>query len=333
MLHMKKIITPTFPINHPVIEGLIKNEALFFDIETTGLNPHKNQIMLIGFARFDRRGDFALNQLFLEDPCEEAEMLTIFHRIAASSGFFVTYNGNSFDIPFINTRMKKHSQNRKLDAFYNVDLMRVIQTKHFDLPISNYKLKTVEKYMGIGRADQISGKESVDLYKNYLSTKDSSIQAKILLHNSDDIINLFKLLKIFDLAKEPEIFFDFSNEVIIANTVFRFQSFKISGDFALSKGICLIKQSHDFSYNDALFSFELDSKSGIFNLRLPLIRKTVNEKSYSLIDSKSITFASDCMNSFILKNPNKMIVSIDGMIDKKNIISLSSILLEKIFTP
>ncbi|MBK5251653.1 MAG: ribonuclease H-like domain-containing protein [Peptostreptococcaceae bacterium] len=333
MIHIKKILSLPFPIIHPAIEASVKKNGLIFDIETTGLNPHKNQVILIGFARFDKKGRFVLNQLFLDNPSEEAEMLSIFHRIAASSGFFVTYNGNSFDLPFINTRMKKHSQKQKLDSFYNVDLMRVLQTKYFNLPIPDYKLKTVEKYMGISRTDRISGKESVELYERYLSTKDPFIQSKILLHNSDDIINLFKLLKVFELTDNPEIFFDLSNEVNIANITFRFQRFKISGDFILLSGICLEAQALDYAYNDALFSFELNSKDGLFNLRIPVLHKNINSTAYSLIDSNSIAFTSELINSFIFDNPHHMVISTNGIIDKNNILNLSSIILKKILAP
>ncbi len=333
MLHIKKFLSLPFPIKHPAIEASIKKNGLIFDIETTGLNPHKNQIVLIGFARFDKKGRFVLNQLFIDDPSEEAEMLSIFHRIATSSGFFVTYNGNSFDLPFLNTRMKKHSQNQSLDSFYNVDIMRILQTKHFNLPIPNYKLKTVEKYMEISRTDCISGKESVELYESYISTKDPFIQSKILLHNSDDIINLFKLLKVFELTDKPEIFFDLSNEVNVANITFRFQKFKISGDFILINGICLEAQSLDYAYNDALFSFKLNSKDGLFNLRIPVLHKNIDGKAYSLIDSNSVAFASECINSFIFDNPYHMLISTNGIIIKNNIVNLSSIILKKILTP
>jgi len=333
MLHIKKILSLPFPIKNPSIEASVKKNGLIFDIETTGLNPHKNQVVLIGFARFDKKGQFVLNQLFLDDPSEEAEMLSIFHRIAASSGFFVTYNGNSFDLPFINTRMKKHSQNQKLDSFYNVDLMRILQTKHFNLPIPDYKLKTVEKYMEISRTDRISGKESVELYKSYLAKKDPLLQSKILLHNSDDIINLFKLLKVFELTDKPEIFFDLSNEVNIAGITFRFQNFKLSGDFILISGICLETQSLDYAYNDALFTFELNSKDRIFNLRIPVLHKNIDIEDYSLIDSKSIVFASESINSFISRNPHHMVISTNGILHTSNILDLSSIILEKILAP
>jgi len=333
MLHIKNILSVPFPFDNTVLENEIKKNALIFDIETTGLNPHKNKVVLIGFIRFDRKNRLTLNQLFIEDLSEEAEMLSVFHRIAASSGFYLTYNGNSFDLPFLNARMNKNSQIGRFDSFYNIDLMRVLKTKHFNLKLPNYKLKTVEKHMGIPRSDLISGKESVELYEQYLASKNPDLKDKILLHNADDITNLYKLLKIFELSDEPEIFFDFSNEIIIYNKTFRFQNFRLSGDFIVSKGICLERQDYGYTFNDALFSFELDKKNGCFNLRIPVFKNEVAGKTHSIIDINSIPFARENIKSFISGNPQRMVVSTEGTINTKNHSDLAKILIKKIFTP
>ena len=48
------------------------------------------------------------------------------------------------------------------------------------------------------RTDEISGAESVSLYHNYIAKRKTTTLKKILLHNSDDISLLQRLLKILD---------------------------------------------------------------------------------------------------------------------------------------
>lgn len=69
------------------------------------------------------------------------------------------------------------------------------------LSLSDCKLKTIEKYLGIYREDTISGKESIDLYKEYYVSQDIDLKEKILLHNYEDIYYLGIIFKIKDILK------------------------------------------------------------------------------------------------------------------------------------
>jgi hypothetical protein len=59
--------------------------------------------------------------------------------------------------------------------------------------LENRKLKTIEKLLGIERTDTISGKESIQEYKAYLLNPQKELLNKILLHNADDILNMYPL--------------------------------------------------------------------------------------------------------------------------------------------
>lgn len=48
------------------------------------------------------------------------------------------------------------------------------------------------------RKDEISGKESVELYYRYLADRDPSVKKTILLHNYDDIVQLYRLLAVLE---------------------------------------------------------------------------------------------------------------------------------------
>ena len=48
------------------------------------------------------------------------------------------------------------------------------------------------------RDDEISGGESVKLYKRYIESNEKDLEKKILLHNSDDILQLAKLIPVIE---------------------------------------------------------------------------------------------------------------------------------------
>ena len=85
----------------------ICRDTCFFDIETTGFSRKKDIVYLIGILYFDKEEDsWVIAQYFannLKDELkvieEASQFLMSFHRI-------VNYNGNTFDIPFINSKLK-----------------------------------------------------------------------------------------------------------------------------------------------------------------------------------------------------------------------------------
>lgn len=62
--------------------------------------------------------------------------------------------------------------------------------------MERYNLKTVEKFLGVHREDQIDGGISVELYCKYLETRNEEIKDIIMLHNYEDVLNLPKIFKL-----------------------------------------------------------------------------------------------------------------------------------------
>ena len=102
------------------------------------------------------------------------------------------------DLPFVEKRWRRYS-GASAALPYNLDLYLVLNghspIKRF---VPNLKQKTVENYMGLwqSRDDEISGAESVELYNVYEKNHDPALGEKILLHNSDDILQLSRLLPV-----------------------------------------------------------------------------------------------------------------------------------------
>lgn len=181
------------------------------DIETTGLSPKSNAAILGGLVTSDGRNRL-VRQFFAENPEEEAGMLEGYCRALADHDVIVTYNGDSFDIPFLVKRMRKHGMDpRPLEALYSLDMYKVVRKhSHLKKLLPDLKQKTVEAYLGdaAARTDQISGKDSAELYdrmtKCRLPGQREVMIADILLHNRDDVVRLsdmMRILRSLDLHK------------------------------------------------------------------------------------------------------------------------------------
>lgn len=195
------------------ITDLIENEQLYksklmdfyfrhmriaaVDIETTGLNPSRNKFVLGGIMDLETK---VIHQYFAENRSEESEALSAFIDELSNFDMVITYNGKHFDLPFIQKRADHYEI--PFESPYNLDLYLVLNghspIKNF---VPNLKQKTVENYMGLWqtRTDEISGAESVELYNLYEKSGDQKLRDKILLHNSDDVLQLARLMKV--LAK------------------------------------------------------------------------------------------------------------------------------------
>lgn len=170
------------------------------DIETTGLSPNFSAVILIGLVIFDGK-ETRLEQFFAETPAEEKEIIALANKSLEDVDYVVTYNGKLFDIPFLNKRSEKYGI--KFRALCNLDLFMIM--KHYsDLPklLGSMSQKSLEVFAGLStdRSDKISGKESVELYSQYQTTGSKDMLSQILLHNSDDIKQLFQLVSVIKHA-------------------------------------------------------------------------------------------------------------------------------------
>ncbi|MBE5964606.1 MAG: hypothetical protein E7252_06670 [Lachnospira sp.] len=174
----------------------LKNEEfVIFDIETTGLSSKTSNIYLIGYILYTDNG-FELRQFFSDSYDDESNVLEAFFKDIKDKKYIISYNGNGFDIPYINNKAEFYKLNYNLSCFTSIDLYRfVIQYKSL-FKLINYKQPTVEEFLKIDRKDCLSGGELIDYYKEYLKTNDVHLLKYLLLHNHDDLTGLFDLISI-----------------------------------------------------------------------------------------------------------------------------------------
>ncbi len=277
------------------------------DIETTGLSPQKSKFILGGLLIFEEDG-ISVRQYFAESPKEEPEILSEFLKDVRELDTVVTYNGKHFDINFLKVRMAELGIFRDYTFPYNLDLYLVLNgyssVKKF---VPNLKQKTVENFMGLweSRTDEISGKESVDMYYRYVSTKDTELRRIIMLHNSDDIMQLAQLIPVLakcDLHKAGfNLGFPVEN-LYLSKISFSGRELKITG-----------RQRTPISYSaygldDSPIYIDFDRLSEEFYVNIPLIKKG----DLLIADTRAVDFDFSEMNIYenfergfvLLKNGN-----------------------------
>lgn len=196
-----QIRTDTRPLHaiHPIIPELLRPGDLFLDIETTGLSRSRHRIYLIGMASVVDHNNIYVNQLFADCPEDEAVLLTRFANIMQTTEIrrIITFNGNSFDLPFLLARAALHSVPLSFETFELFDIYKEVTRRKNMLQLQNYRQKTVEQFLGIDREDKYSGGDLIKVYENYVRHPDEEAAQLLWLHNYEDVLGMIDLLAVF----------------------------------------------------------------------------------------------------------------------------------------
>ncbi len=184
------------------------DKYLFFDIETLGLSARTSAIYMIGLGYLSCEGKdkYYLNivQLFAEGLEDERTILDEFSTFIRDFYVLITYNGSTFDIPFISSRMQKYCIDNDISDLEHIDLYKcAIKVKKL-LKLDNYQQTSIEKFLGINRNDKCNGGQLIEVFHEYAKSKDESLAALLLLHNHDDIKGLYDILPIYNYSAIKE---------------------------------------------------------------------------------------------------------------------------------
>lgn len=183
----------------PVLCGRpLRPEALaFFDLETTGLNPRwGDHVTVFGLLTL-RGGEAELAQAFVEEKGEEPDGLRWLAGQVAAIEAVVHYNGDSFDLPFVRQRAKRHGLPDPLQRLTSIDLLPEARRRQAEWQCPDCRLETVQLHFGLPRTDTLDGAEVAALYKRWAESRGARLRDQILHHNADDLYFLAKLLPYF----------------------------------------------------------------------------------------------------------------------------------------
>jgi uncharacterized protein YprB with RNaseH-like and TPR domain len=205
-----------YQLFYPITDKYVKEEMVFFDIETTGFSANESYVYLIGCAYY-RDDSFHLIQWFSDGIDEEIQLISLFFEFIQSYRLLIHYNGTGFDLPYLLQKVSLHNLPYNFKHIDSLDIYKQIIPYKKRLPLSDLKLKTVERFFDIKRKDPYSGGELIGVYLRYLAfhtleqkksavsslhfTKQSGLPLlgsgntkdylhALLLHNAEDVVGL-----------------------------------------------------------------------------------------------------------------------------------------------
>lgn len=263
-----------------------------FDIETTGLSPKNSQLILSGFVLPQDDGNFLCVQIFAESLDEEFLVLLETYKILSTLDSIVTYNGARFDIPFIEKRLSYYLESGDpmvmetlahcdfdfTELPYNLDLYKLVK-HHSDIGkfTPNLSQKTLENYLGIWyqRKDLINGGLSVDLYFEYLATGNPELKRQVLLHNSDDVKQLYRLLKCLPQTDLHRYLCKYGFPV----SDFIVDKIKLS-----TRKLTIEGTKHKENFNYGFFNDEASMRGEFFNKEFNITLNLISHQSLVFVD-------------------------------------------------
>jgi uncharacterized protein YprB with RNaseH-like and TPR domain len=163
--------------------------VVFFDTETTGLN--NEPLFLVGLLCHDGPEPY-LRQLLARDYSEEPAVLAESRRLLAQADLVVSYNGITFDVPYLRNRLRFHKLG-KLELPSHLDLLPVARAK-LGRSLGNCKLQTLEQHLcHRERCNDIPGAQIPQAYHDFVADGDAGRLCQIIEHNSFDVITLAEL--------------------------------------------------------------------------------------------------------------------------------------------
>ena len=138
---------------------------------------------------------------------DEINILNAFSVFAKSYRYLIHFNGNQFDIPYLQNKMQQYNIPFSFDDFEGIDIYRRIAPYKTFLKLPDCKQKTIENYVtATVRKDQFTGGELIDVYHEYVLHHDAEKEHFLLLHNEEDLKGMLEIaaaLAIPDLFHLP----------------------------------------------------------------------------------------------------------------------------------
>lgn len=179
-------------IDNPEKKYLGKNTC-FLDIETTGFSRQYNTIYMIGLARVTYNV-CNVTLLFAKSPDEEQDILEEFIDYSKDVTDYISFNGLSFDFPFIKARMNHFGLDYDFKKYNHLDIYKECKTLKSLLKLNNLKQKTIEAFLGLERDDKFSGGELINQYNEYVKYHNTDCYKNLITHNLEDVKGMADIL-------------------------------------------------------------------------------------------------------------------------------------------
>lgn len=169
-------------------------QAVFFDVETSGLSGGTGTYVFLVGAGFFEDDTFCVQQLFMRDVTEEPAMLHLVGGLLDRFDTVVSFNGRAFDLPLLNTRFILARRPRRLVRAPHLDLLKPSR-RLWHRRLESCSLGSLEQeVLGVHRSEEeVPGWLVPRLYFDYMQTGDASELAGVFYHNLVDVLSMVTL--------------------------------------------------------------------------------------------------------------------------------------------
>ncbi|MFI5372357.1 MAG: ribonuclease H-like domain-containing protein [Candidatus Eisenbacteria bacterium] len=181
------------PVEEPELTALSAlglDRALFLDLETGGLSS--SPVFLAGTMHWNG-GDFVMRQYFARHYGEEPALLRALSEQARGFDMLVTFNGRSYDVPFLRARALVHGVTLTLPEPH-LDLLHAARRRWRD-ELEDCRLQTLERHVcRRRRSGDVPSDEVPGLYHDYVRHGDPYRLVPVFHHNLLDVITMAEIL-------------------------------------------------------------------------------------------------------------------------------------------
>jgi uncharacterized protein len=180
---------------HREFSNLANEKIAFLDTETSGLSSGAGTVVFMVGVGYFTEGEFTVSQLFLRSPAQETAFLEAFLEVIDPFSAVVTYNGKSFDIPMLNSRLNFHKMPSPFKSIIHLDLLHLAR-KIWKYRLPQRRLADLEhEIMVFERTEkEVPGWMVPQIYYDYLLSRDARPLDGVFYHNFADITSLAALL-------------------------------------------------------------------------------------------------------------------------------------------
>lgn len=177
------------------LAGAQAKDLLVMDIETSGV-ADATPLFLLGTLRFDE-AEPHMEFFLARDGDEEAAALAAYHQRARGKRL-VTFNGKSFDWPYIRRRSQQHRVAYP-NPLFHLDMLHEAR-KLWRGQVPDCRLQTLETFLcGRGRQGDVPGWKIPGQYHDFVERRRAGQNAAWLLspilhHNALDLLTLAEIV-------------------------------------------------------------------------------------------------------------------------------------------
>ncbi len=182
------------PAREPALAELARaglRHALFLDLETCGLAS--SAVFLAGTMHWNG-SDFVLRQFFARHYGEEAALLEALAEAARGFEFLITFNGKSYDAPFLAGRALVNRVALRLPPRH-LDLLHPAR-RRWRWVLPDCRLQTLERHVcRRHRSGDVPGEAVPGLYHDFVRHGDAYRLVPVFHHNLLDVITMAEIMR------------------------------------------------------------------------------------------------------------------------------------------